>query len=196
MSIARRGRSIAVIGFLIAGAIGIISSTQTWLTVQRADAAEPILVPGADALALLAPLSLAILAVGAALTLGGVVLRYLFAALALPAGVLLAWWTAEILIARPVSAVAPTVTETTGLAGASTVADMIAAIEPSAWPVIALVGWVVLIAAALFALITAHRWKSGGRRYRTDAAAHEPQDGPVDAIDSWDDLSRGTDPTR
>jgi hypothetical protein len=191
MSIARRGRSIAVIGFLIAGAIGIISSTQTWLTVQRADAAEPILVPGADALALLAPLSLAILAVGAALTLVGVVLRYLVAALAL-----LAWWTAEILIARPVSAVAPTVTETTGLAGASTVADMIAAIEPSAWPVIALVGWVVLIAAALFALITAHRWKSGGRRYRTDAAAHEPQDGPVDAIDSWDDLSRGTDPTR
>jgi hypothetical protein len=73
---------------------------------------------------------------------------------------------------------------------------MLAAIEPSAWPVIALVGWVVLIAAALFALITAHRWKSGGRRYRTDAAAHEPQDGPVDAIDSWDDLSRGTDPTR
>ena len=196
MNVARRGRSIAVIGFLVAGGIGIISSTQTWLTVQRADAAEPILVPGADALALLAPLSLAVLAVGAALTLVGPVLRYVFAALALPAGVLLTWWTGEILIARPVSAVAPTVTETTGLAGASTVADMIAAIEPSAWPVIALVGWVVLIAAALFALVTAHRWKSGGRRYRTDASAHGPQDGPVDAIDSWDDLSRGTDPTR
>lgn len=38
MSIARRGRSLAVSGFLLAGAVGIISSTQTWLVVDRADA--------------------------------------------------------------------------------------------------------------------------------------------------------------
>jgi len=73
---------------------------------------------------------------------------------------------------------------------------VVASITPSAWPVIALVGWVLLLAAAVFALCTWRRWKSGGRRYRTgdDVPAHT--DGPVDAIDSWDDLSRGTDPTR
>lgn len=196
MNIARRGRSVSVIGLLLAGGIGIISSTQTWLTVTRADAGEPILVAGADAMALLAPLSLAVLAVGAALALVGRTLRYIFAALALFAGALLTWWTAEILFATPVSAVAPTVTETTGLAGSTTIADMIATIEPSAWPVLALIGWVLLIVTALFALVTAHRWKSGGRRFRTDAAAHGEHEGPVDAIDSWDDLSRGTDPTR
>ena len=196
MSIAQRGRSIAVIGFLLAGAIGIISSTQTWLTVTRADSGEPILVAGADALALRAPLSLAVLAVGAALAIVGVVLRYALAALALLAGGLLTWWTADILFSTPLPAVAPTVTQATGLAGSSTLMDMIASIEPSAWPVLALIGWVVLIMSALFALITAHRWKRGGRRYRTDAAAHGDHDGPVDAIDSWDDLSRGTDPTR
>jgi hypothetical protein len=76
------------------------------------------------------------------------------------------------------------------------VADMIARIEPSAWPALALTAWVILIATALFALATAHRWKSGGRRFRTDTTAAEDHDGPVDAIDSWDDLSRGTDPTR
>ena len=43
MTLARRGRSIAVSGFLLAGAVGIISSTQTWLTVERADAGEAIL---------------------------------------------------------------------------------------------------------------------------------------------------------
>lgn len=196
MSIARRGRSISVVGLLLAGGVGIISSTQTWLTVIRADAGEPILVPGADALALLAPLSLAVLAVGAALSLVGRVLRYVFAALSLFAGALLAWWTSQILFATPLSAVAPTVTETTGLAGSSTVSDMIARIEPSAWPVLALAGWGIQIVVAGFALITAHRWRSGGRRFRTAETAHEDHGGPVDPIDSWDDLSRGTDPTR
>lgn len=196
MKIAQRGRSLSVIGLLLAGGIGIISSTQTWLTVFRQDAGEAILVPGADAMALLAPLSLAVLAMGAALALVGRTLRWIFAGLALLAGVLLAWWSAEILFLAPVSAVAPPVTEATGLAGTSTVTDMIAQIEPSAWPVIALIGWVIQIATALFALATAHRWKSGGRRFRTDAAAPGSDDKPVDAIDSWDDLSRGTDPTR
>lgn len=196
MSLARRGRLVSVLGLLIAGAIGIISSTQTWLTVIRADAGEPIPVPGADAVALLAPLSLAVLAVGAAMTLVGRVLRYVFAGLALIAGGLLAWWTAEILFAVPVAAVAPTVTETTGLAGTATVAEMISSIEPSAWPTLALIGWILQILAAGFALATAHRWKSGGRRFRTDAAEHGDHEGTVDAIDSWDDLSRGTDPTQ
>ncbi len=195
-SIARRGRSIGVLGLLLAGGVGIIASTQTWLTVVRADAGDPIVVAGAEAMPLLAPLSLAVLALGAALALVGRVLRHVLAVLALAAGVLLAWWTAEILVAAPLSAVAPTVTQATGLAGGTAVADTIASIEPSAWPVIALVGWVILIVAAGFAVATAHRWRTGGRKYRTDGAPHAEHEGPVDAIDSWDDLSRGTDPTR
>lgn len=196
MSFLRRGRSTAVVAFLLAGAVGIISSTQTWLSVVRADAGEPILVPGADALALLAPLSLAVLALGAALALVGRALRYVFGTLALLAGALLTWWTAEIVFTAPVSAVAATVTETTGLAGGTAVSDVIASITPTFWPAMALAGWVLLIVASVFTLLTANRWKSGGKRFRTDATAHSEAEGPVDSIDSWDDLSRGTDPTR
>lgn len=196
MNLVRRGRSMSVIGLLLAGGIGIISSTQTWLTVDRADAGESILVPGADAVALLAPLSLAVLALGAALAIVGPVLRYIFGTLALLMGGLLAWWTAEILLGSPVTAVAPTVTETTGLAGGTAVADLIDTITPSTWPVLALIGWALLVVASVFVLLTANRWKTGGRRFRTDAQPHEDADGAVDAIDSWDDLSRGTDPTR
>ncbi|MDQ0645467.1 Trp biosynthesis-associated membrane protein [Microbacterium murale] len=196
MKFLRRGRSTAVVAFLLAGAVGIISSTQTWLSVVRADAGEPILVPGADALALLAPLSLAMLALGAALALVGRTLRYVFATLALLAGVVLTWWTAEIVFTAPVSAVAATVTETTGLAGGTAVTDVIASVTPTFWPVLALIGWVLLIVAAVFTILTANHWKSSGRRYRTDVAEHDEAEGPVDAIDSWDDLSRGTDPTR
>lgn len=196
MSIARRGRSLTVIGFLIAGGIGIISSTQTWLTVTRSDAGEAILVPGAEALALLAPLSLAVLALGAALTLTGNIVRQIFAALGLFFGVLLTWWTAEILIELPPSAVASSVTETTGLAGSTALDAIVDSISASAWPVLALAGWVLLIVASGLGLATAHRWRRGGSRFRTTDAAHAAEAGPVDAVDSWDDLSRGTDPTR
>ncbi|MFK4760746.1 Trp biosynthesis-associated membrane protein [Microbacterium sp. ZW T5_45] len=196
MSLARRGRSIGVSGLLLGGAIGIISSTQTWLTVQRADAGAEILVPGASALPLLAPLSLAVLALGAALSITGRTLRLVFGVLAAATAVLLGWSTLQLLVGPSVSAVGATVTETTGLAGDEGLADVIAGIVPTPWPWIALVGWVILLAASVVVLITWRGWKTGGRRYQTDAAARAVATGPVDAIDSWDELSRGTDPTR
>lgn len=196
MSIARRGRMIGVFGFLLAGAAGIISSTQTWLTVERADAGEAILVPGASALPLLAPLSLAVLALGVAMSIVGPVLRLVFGILGLASALFLAWTTVQLFLAEPLAAVRTTVTETTGLAGDAAVADVVRGITLSAWPVIALVGWVVLILASVVVVLTWRRWKTGGRRYRTDAPHGVESSGPVDAIDSWDDLSRGTDPTR
>lgn len=196
MSLAQRGRSFTLLGFVLAGAVGIISSTQTWLMVQRADGGAEILVPGASALVLLAPLSLAVLALGAALSIAGRALRFVFAVLAAVAALFLGWSTLQLLVTVPLAAVAPTVTETTGLAGTSAVTDVVASITPTVWPILALVGWVLLLASSIFALSTWRRWKAGGRRYRTGAEAAAHTEGPVDAIDSWDDLSRGTDPTR
>lgn len=195
MTFAQRGRSLSVSGFLLAGAIGIISSTQTWLTVERADAGEAILVPGASALVLLAPLSLAVLALGAALAIAGKAVRVVFGVLAGATALFLGWSTLQLLLAEPFGAVAATVTEVTGLAGGDAVHEVVTRIVPSAWPYIALVGWVILLAASIVVLVTWRGWKAGGRRYRTDQAA-VVHDGPVDAVDSWDELSRGTDPTR
>jgi len=196
VSIARRGRSLAVSGFLLAGALGIISSTQTWFMVERADAGEAILVPGASAMVLLAPLSLAVLALGAALSIAGRTVRLVFGVLAAVAAVFLGWSTLQLLIAEPFDAVAATVTETTGLAGDTAVHEVAAHIVPSAWPWVALAGWVILLFAAVMVLVTWRQWKTGGRRYRTETTHAATHEGPVDAVDSWDDLSRGTDPTR
>ncbi|QYG11020.1 Trp biosynthesis-associated membrane protein [Microbacterium sp. PAMC22086] len=195
MTFAQRGRSLSVSGFLLAGAIGIISSTQTWLTVERADAGEAILVPGASALVLLAPLSLAVLALGAALSISGKVVRLVFGVLAGATALFLGWSTLQLMLAEPFDAVAATVTEVTGLAGGDAVREVVVSIVPSAWPFIALVGWALLLLSSVVVLMTWRGWKVGGRRYRTDhvEVAH---DGPVDAVDSWDELSRGTDPTR
>lgn len=197
-----RARLIAVAATVLAGALGIISSTQTWLTVVLVDGAQNALgVPGAAAIPVLAPLSLAVLALGGALSIVGLVLRYIFGALTVVIAVILGALTAQIVVAPPVSAVAATVTTATGLTGTEAVSEIVAAVGRTPWPAVTLLAWIILLAAGLFALATGRRWRGSGRKYATDAApraaekAEAAASRPHDAIDSWDDLSRGEDPT-
>ncbi len=195
----RRARLLSVVVIVACGALGVISSTQTWLTVTLADGAEHALeVAGSAALPVLAPLSLAVLALGAALSIVGAVLRYVFGGLTLVIAALLAWLTFDILLTLPTSSFASAVTQATGITGESAVAGLVDHVVPSAWPGITLAVWIALIVAGVFVLATARGWRGSGRRYRTDddarpgaAAASRPHD----AIDDWDDLSRGEDPT-
>lgn len=192
----RRARLLGVVGILLAGAIGIISSTQTWLDVDLTAGGEPLPVPGASAIPVLAPLSLAVLALGGALSIVGLVLRYAFGVLTVLAGGILLWLTAPIVFTQPISAVASTVTTATGISGQDAVGRLVAGISATAWPAVTLVGWVLLLAAGVFTLATAHTWRRVGRRYDAEqSAAKRPAEGPLDAIDSWDELSRGEDPT-
>jgi len=192
----RRARLIAVVATLAAGATGVISATQTWLTVVLADgSAEPLLVPGSAALPVLTPLSLAALALGAALSIVGTVVRIVFGALGLAIAAVLGWLSAVTAFAPPVTAVAATVSAATGISGVEGVGRLVESIGTTPWPALTLAAQIVLAAASLFTIVTARRWRSGAdRRYRT--APGPAGSRPADAIDSWDDLSRGEDPTR
>lgn len=197
-----RARLVAVVSIVLTGAIGVISSTQTWLTVVLDDGAQHALaVPGASAIPVLAPLSLAVLALGGALSIVGLVLRIVFGGLTVAIAAVLGILTAQIAFAPPVAAVASTVTSSTGITGAGAVAALVLRIDGTAWPWVTLLAWMVLLAAGVFTLVTARRWRGTGRRYRTDAVerataeAGQAASRPHDAIDSWDDLSRGDDPT-
>lgn len=197
-----RARLFAVLATVLAGAIGVISSTQTWLVVTLDDGAgAQLAVPGASAIPVLAPLSLAVLALGGALSIVGLVLRFIFGVLTIAIATTLGVLTAQVVIAPPTAAVTATVTTSTGITGVEAVAELVLRIDQTPWPVLTLVAWVVLLAAGLFTLATARRWRGTGRRYRTDAAppvaptAGAAASRPHDAIDSWDDLSRGDDPT-
>ena len=193
----RRARSLAVMAMLAAGAISVIASTQTWIDVTLDDGAQQtIAVAGADALPVLTPLSLAALALGAALSIVGPVLRYLFGVLGILIAVLVGIGTAQLLFATPVSATAAAVTEATGISGTDAVASLVTTLSLTPWPAVTLLAQVVLAAAAVFTLVTARRWASGAsRKYRTAEEAGTATGRPHDAIDSWDDLSRGDDPT-
>lgn len=193
----RRARSLSVVGMLLAGAIGVISSTQTWIDVTLADGAQQTLaVPGADAVPVLTPLSLAALALGAALSIVGPVLRYVLGAIALAIAAAVGVATALVLLTLPVSATAATVTEATGISGADAVADLVASMSLTPWPAVTLLAELLLAAAAVYTLVTARGWPgSAGRKYRAATDAPADASRPHDAIDSWDDLSRGDDPT-
>lgn len=198
-----RARVLAVLAVLLGGAVAIIGSTQPWLAVTlRAGASEPLPVPGASALPLLAPLSLAALALALALTVVGRVLRYVFGVLAAAIGVTVLAGAARIGLQHPLDAAAPAVTAATGLSGPDAVADLVATIDTTPWPFVTAVAGLLVAVGGTFTLATAHRWRSGGRRYRReDAGAHagagpRPYDAAGDrAIDSWDDLTHGDDPT-
>ncbi len=111
-----RARSSAVLAIIAGGALAIISSTQTWLDVTLdAGATAALQVAGAKAFTMLAPLSLAALALGLALTVVGRALRYAFGALALLIGGTLTIAAARIAIEQPLDAVAAAVTTSTGL---------------------------------------------------------------------------------
>lgn len=190
-----RARMYAVLAFLLAGGVGLISSTQTWITATRADAAASLFVNGSEAMPLLTPLSLAVLALGAALSIAGPVLRYVLASLGLAGAVVLFAGTLPVVVNPPLSSVAPSFTKATGVSGDKTLQAMISALHVGGWPVAALCAWVLLAAACLFVLFTAHRWKVGSRRYEQISDGHHTDSGPLDSVDSWDELSHGSDPT-
>lgn len=191
-----RARLIGVVTFLLSGATGLISSTQTWLLVLLSDgAAEPLAVPGASAVVLLAPLSLTALALGAAVSIVGRVLRPVFGVLGAALGVVLMILTAPVVFGPPLSAVATEVSAVTGIRGQNAIDELVEGISTTAWPALTLVAAVILAAGGLWVVMTAHRWPEGGRRYRAGRGDRARHGEPLDAIDSWDDLSRGEDPT-
>mgnify|MGYP003645240260 CR=1 FL=1 len=226
----RRARFITVLLLLAAGSLLLIASTQTWFVVVLRESPDtPLEVSGSAAMPVLAPLALAALALAAATSIAGRFMSYVSAILAILLGVALVVLLWSPSTGDTASAIAPTVTEATGIAGTDAVAALVRRVETTPWPVIALVLSAALLLIGLFAVATAHTWRRTGRRYRTDSTARSagaatrsaggatrtagattqaddptaPGTGapstpgePLDAIDSWDDLSHGSDPTR
>lgn len=200
----RRARTLAVVAAVLGGGLAVIGSTQPWLEATLRDGARAVLpVPGTAALPLLTPLGLAALALGLALSIVGPVLRYLFGAIGILIGGALAWESVRVAVTTPPAAVVTVVADATGLSGVAAVETLVESITATAWPWIAALGAVLVFAGGVLTLATARSWGGSDRRYRTDAAGPASVAGAAgsrphdahDPIDSWDDLSRGSDPT-
>ncbi len=192
----KRARLVSVLSILAGGLFGLIASTQTWLEATINDgAAEPVHVPGADVLPLLAPLSLAAIATAMTLSIAGVVFRYVMGILAVAIGVTMLVLNIRLITAASAHDVAGAVTDATGIAGDTVIAEMVTSLTQTPWVTLTVVAWLLVTGGGLIALISARSWGASGKKYRV-ASSGTPHTGPLDNLDSWDDLSRGDDPTQ
>jgi uncharacterized membrane protein (TIGR02234 family) len=206
MNPARMKLPVIIVSVVGSGLV-LLSWSQTWFQLELTDAAahgtgEALAVPGGIASPALAALALAGLALVAALAIAGPGIRLVLGILEVVLGgcILLA---GSLSLGNPVAAVSPAVTDATGVSGSAPTAELVAAADATAWPAIALVGGGLVVLAGIAVLVTGMRWPASARRYRGArlAGADGVDVGDAEraasdrAIDDWDDLSRGDDPT-
>jgi hypothetical protein len=194
----RRLKSLGILAVLAVSALVFLAWTRTWFVFSvTADQTQgvPVEATGEAAAPALAALGLAGLAAGAALGIAGRVFRVILGALVILIGgsVLL---SAVLALADPIGSASSAISTATGIAGADSVAGVVASVEVSPWPAVAAVVGGVLALVGLGVLVTSGRWPGPSRKYEAVRFEHADDGAPLDAVDSWDELSRGDDPTR
>ena len=189
---------------VIGSAIVLLAWTQDWFALEMVEVAHggaALPVSGSAAAPALPALSLAGLALVAALGLAGPVFRVILGALELVLGASVVL-EASLALADPVGAGAALVSQVTGVAGSESVAALVAGVNTTVWPFIAIVGGVIvalsglgvapLVAAAtltvwpaiaiiggivlalggLGVVLSARRWPRTGRKYQAVRLEH------------------------
>ena len=179
------GRVVAVLGLLLAGALGLLSATQPWGSATLRDGRE-LAVAGQDVAGAMTTLSLATVALALVLPLAGPVWRLVLSALALLLGALLTAHAATA-PAGVDAAIATVVADATGLAGSAQQAEL-AATAGSGWPLVGIAAGALAAAVGLWVLVTARRWPARAPR----TARYERSGSGL----AWDVMDDGEDPTR
>jgi len=192
---ARRLKLVTILAGIALAGSALLSWTQTWfhVVVESPQGGDlPLDVAGDVAGAPLSALSLASLALFAALTIAGRVFRIVLGLLQVMLGASVVLTTATAL-ADPVRASGSAVTAATGVDGTESIRAIVSSSDATAWP------WLGLVAGALAALLglatvlLSGAWPRATRKYSaTRLVAADPSDDPAAA---WDTLSGGDDPT-
>lgn len=212
----RKGRVVLLT--ILSAAIVFATTTQTWLTVQLPEQAVPtpdLTIAGSDAATAVTALALVSLAGALAATIAGRIARFAIAVIifAAAAGIIA---SALSVIADPRASAESHVADAIGIIGSS------ARTTVTVFPAIAVSGGALLALSAVVIVLAGRYW---GRTKRFDTTAVPPASGPAvegtavegsaaagqprpvevepastaaepaDEIDSWDQLSRGKDPT-
>lgn len=215
-----RLKGLTILAVLVLSGLVFLAWSQQWgslLVSGTSTEGQLFAVPGSVAAPALAALGLAGLALAAALAIAGPVVRVILGALQIVVGSAI---TASSIgaILDPISAGSPVVTKATGIAGLSAIRGISTDAGESAWGFLALALGILIALTGLFIILSTRRWPVSGRRFQAvrfvDAdgtpispsghvESSEGPEGAVDgqateraaAIDNWDSLSNGRDPT-
>jgi hypothetical protein len=192
----RRLKSLSLIAGILFSAATLLAWTQLWFTMSVSETTTTsrlaLAVTGDVAAPALSAFSLAGLALVAALTISGPVVRIVLGILqfAIGSGIVVSTATA---LANPVAASASAVTKVTGVSGSQSVAALVSTSAQTAWPWVALILGALTAALGIFIAITGRRWPGSSRRYQ--AVENADQESSRNPVSDWDRLSGGSDPT-
>lgn len=185
---------MTVLIMLLGGTLALIGSTQTWVTATGFEAAHiaNVQLSGQEASPVITAMSLVTIAAAAALSITRKVGRWIVGIFAVLGSLAMGWASINVLI-DPLAAASQKIAETTGTTGMS---DIAANIEVSALPWLTVIGAAIVFFGGVLTMTVGARWPVGKTK-KYDVGAQKPakDDGPLDEIDTWDELSRGEDPT-
>lgn len=207
-------KTVILAGLACGAALAFGATTQTWFVFTlRIPAAggDSVTVAGTAATSAMTALSLAGLAATASLTIAGRGARTALAVLGavLGAGVMFA---AANVLADPIHAGGSQITTKTGIDGAHALVRLVARTHVTLWPYLAIFAGLLLAVSSLAVLVDGRHWPAPSKKYEeagtpeTAGLEEDPTDDLTDAderarrgdvaVDHWDRLSRGEDPTR
>ena len=151
----RRVKYLTLLALLVGSGLGLLSATQTWVTIQVRDVANhagTVTVAGSAAAPALTALSLAGLALTAALAIAGPAFRVVLALLGVLLGVSLVY---SALAGRgdPLPAARAAITSATGVAGEASLRKLVQSTTTAFWPWLAVVGGVLVALSGVLALV-------------------------------------------
>lgn len=180
--------SLLLAGLALSGLI-ILAWTRSWFAIGLADGST-LDVAGDVAAPALSTLALTCLVLNGALSIAGPVFRVILGLLEALLGVTVVL-SGALALANPVKASAATISDATGVAGAEPIAALAVSVSITAWPWVATFAGTLLVVLGVLVVATAARWPGSGRKYSAVRLAPESRD----AVDDWDSLSDGNDPT-
>jgi len=193
---ARPTRSMTVFILLLGGVIALIGATQTWVTATGFDAAhiDVVQLSGQEASPVITAMALVTIAAGAALSIARKIGRWIIGIVSIIGAATMGFASINVLT-DPLNAVALKIAETTGTTGQG--GGPAAEIDVTLFPWLTMAGAVIAVIGGLLALVVGGRWPVGKTK-KYDVGEDQQQntrDGELDEIDTWDELSRGEDPT-
>lgn len=186
----RRLKLSLLLGSLVASGLVFLGWTQEWFSVAIVDG--PLLsVQGDVAAPAVSTLALTCLVLIGALSIAGPFFRAVLGVLEILLGVAVVF-SGVLALTDPIAASASAISDATGIAGATSLPALVASLTVSAWPWVSTVGGALVSLLGLAVIVTSRQWPASTRKY--SAVRVEPAEGRT-AVDDWDSLSDGTDPT-
>jgi hypothetical protein len=185
---ARRLKLVMLLGGIALSGLVLLGWTQEWFTLALSEGAS-LSIAGDVAAPALAVLALTCLILNGALSIAGPVFRVVLGVLEAVLGATVVL-SGVIAIANPVGASEASVSGATGVSGADA-GSLVAAVAVTAWPWASTIAGAILVVIGIGVVATVKRWPDAGRKY--SAVRMEPTDRT--AVDDWDALSEGQDPT-